>query len=174
MEQPRARLQAEQEDEDEDRDEEEQGHSGEDAGPEGALGKSPLQLTPEDVYDISSAVGRELAALGGGQDPRVARLQFTIVRVLELLETLVSEAGVAAEALRLERDSLRHELEGLRRATPGQVGARDGTPRGYRQGSLAQPGRTILGIHWGWCQKTPDPTQRTSRCPWIGDLDPLV
>lgn len=116
MEQPGARL------EQEEQEEEEQEHSGEDSGPEGALGKSPLQLTPEDVYDISSVVGRELAALGGGQDPRVARLQFTIVRVLELLETLVSEAGVAAEELRMERDSLRHELEGLRRATGGQDG----------------------------------------------------
>lgn len=136
MEQPGARLA----EEDSEEDEGEQ----EDSGPEGALGKSPLQLTPEDVYDISSAVGRELAALGGGQDPRVARLQFTIVRVLELLETLVSEAGVAAEELRLERDSLRHELEGLRRAAGGQVGARDGAlgrPRGYVPGTLgASPG----------------------------------
>ncbi|KAM7050701.1 RILP-like protein 2 [Molossus nigricans] len=86
------------------------------AGPEGALRKSPLQLTAEDVYDISYVVGRELMALGS--DPRVTRLQFRIVRVLEMLETLVSEGSLAAEELRMERDNLRKEVEGLRRAGP--------------------------------------------------------
>ncbi|KAM5237715.1 RILP-like protein 2 [Ctenodactylus gundi] len=90
------------------------------AGPEGALGKSPFQLTAEDVYDISYVVGRELTALGG--HPRVARLQFQIVRVLEMLEALVSEGGLEAEALRLERDSLRQEVEGLRRGDPAAGG----------------------------------------------------
>ncbi|NXN31879.1 RIPL2 protein, partial [Nycticryphes semicollaris] len=61
-------------------------------GPERALEKSPFQLTAGDVYDISSLVGRDLLQLSDG--PRVpatlARLQFRIVRVLEMLETLLS------------------------------------------------------------------------------------
>ncbi|NP_001155345.1 RILP-like protein 2 [Ovis aries] len=100
MEEPPLREEEEEEEEDE-------------AGPEGALGKSPLQLTAEDVYDISYVMGRELMALGS--DPRVTQLQFKIVRVLEMLETLVNEGNLTVEELRLERDNLRKELEGLRR-----------------------------------------------------------
>ncbi|XP_048199058.1 RILP-like protein 2 [Perognathus longimembris pacificus] len=95
---------------------EEEDDEEDEAGPEGALGKSPFQLTAEDVYDISYVVGRELMALGG--DPRVAQLQFKIVRVLEMLEALVTEGSLAAEALRMERDSLRREVEGLRSRGP--------------------------------------------------------
>ncbi|KAK1328592.1 hypothetical protein QTO34_012165 [Cnephaeus nilssonii] len=95
------------------REEEEEEEEEDEAGPEGALGKSPFQLTAEDVYDMSYVVGRELMALGS--DPRVTQLQFKIVRVLEMLETLVNEGSLAAEELRLERDSLRKEVEGLRR-----------------------------------------------------------
>ncbi|XP_036907829.1 RILP-like protein 2 [Sturnira hondurensis] len=92
--------------------EEEEEEEGGEAGPEGALRKSPFQLTTEDVYDISYVVGRELMALGS--DPRVTQLQFKIVRVLEMLETLVTEGSLTAEELRMERDSLRKEVEGLR------------------------------------------------------------
>lgn len=81
---------------------------------EGALAKNPLQLTTEDVYDISYVVGRELMALGS--DPRVTRLQFKIVRVMEMLEALVNEGSLAVEELRMERDNLKQEVEGLRRA----------------------------------------------------------
>ncbi|XP_023605005.1 RILP-like protein 2 isoform X2 [Myotis lucifugus] len=70
------------------REEEEEEEEEDEAGPEGALRKSPFQLTAEDVYDISYVVGRELMALGS--DPRVTQLQFKIVRVLEMLETLGS------------------------------------------------------------------------------------
>lgn len=88
---------------------------------EGALAKSPLQLTTDDVYDISYVVGRELMALGS--DPRVTRLQFKIVRVMEMLEALVNESSLVAEELRMERDNLRQEVEMLRRAgaSGGQV-----------------------------------------------------
>lgn len=104
------------EDEEEEEDDGDEGDEGDDAGPEGALAKSPSQLTAEDVYDISYVVGRELMALGS--DPRVTQLQFKIVRVLELLEALVSEGNLTAEALRMERDSLRAEVAGLRRELP--------------------------------------------------------
>lgn len=92
--------------------EEEEEEEGDECGPEGALGKSPFQLTAEDVYDISYVIGRELMALGS--DPRVTQLQFKIVRVLEMLETLVNEGNLVVEELRMERDSLRKEVEGLR------------------------------------------------------------
>ncbi|XP_075574533.1 RILP-like protein 2 [Pelecanus crispus] len=87
-----------------------------DGGPERALEKSPFQLTAGDVYDISSVVGRDLLQLSTGpQVPAaLARLQFRIVRVLEMLEALVSESSLAEEQLRMERDSLRQELETLR------------------------------------------------------------
>ncbi|XP_046497139.1 RILP-like protein 2 [Equus quagga] len=97
----------------EEEEEEEEGDEGDEAGPEGALGKSPFQLTTEDVYDISYVMGRELMALGS--DPRVTQLQFKIVRVLEMLETLVNEGNLTVEELRMERDHLRKEVEGLRR-----------------------------------------------------------
>ncbi|XP_027432135.1 RILP-like protein 2 isoform X2 [Zalophus californianus] len=102
--------------------EEEEEEEGDEAGPEGALGKSPFQLTTEDVYDISYVMGRELMALGS--DPRVTQLQFKIVRVLEMLETLVNEGNLTVEELRMERDNLRKEVEGLRTegsAAGGQV-----------------------------------------------------
>ncbi|KAK2491651.1 hypothetical protein MC885_013238 [Smutsia gigantea] len=91
---------------------EEEEEEGDEAGPEGALRKSPFQLTAEDVYDISYVMGRELMALGS--DPRVTQLQFKVVRVLEMLETLVNEGNLTVEELRMERDSLRKEMEGLR------------------------------------------------------------
>uniref|UniRef100_A0A8D2LCJ4 RILP-like protein 2 n=1 Tax=Varanus komodoensis TaxID=61221 RepID=A0A8D2LCJ4_VARKO len=95
-------------------------------GKQGAFAKSAFQLTAEDVYDISYLLGRELHALGreprAGLAARVARLQFRVVSVLEMLEALVSEHCVAAEALRLERDSLRREVDGLR-AQGGRAGS---------------------------------------------------
>ncbi|NWI25235.1 RIPL2 protein, partial [Sula dactylatra] len=98
----------------------------EDGGPERALEKSPFQLTAGDVYDISSVVGRDLLQLSAGpQVPAaLARLQFRIVRVLEMLEALVSESSLAEEQLRMERDSLRREVEALR----GE-GSRGSTPQ---------------------------------------------
>ncbi|KAK2102853.1 RILP-like protein 2 [Saguinus oedipus] len=112
MEEPPVREEEEEEgDEDEERDE---------AGPEGALGKSPFQLTAEDVYDISYLLGRELMALGS--DPRVTQLQFKVVRVLEMLEALVNEGSLAVEELKMERDSLRKEVEGLRSQGPPASG----------------------------------------------------
>ncbi|XP_054300759.1 RILP-like protein 2 isoform X2 [Pongo pygmaeus] len=110
MEEPPVREEEEGE-EDEERDE---------AGPEGALGKSPFQLTAEDVYDISYLLGRELMALGS--DPRVTQLQFKVVRVLEMLEALVNEGNLALEELKMERDNLRKKVEGLRRQSPSASG----------------------------------------------------
>ncbi|XP_059683611.1 RILP-like protein 2 [Gavia stellata] len=107
--------------------EEEELEEEEDGGPERALEKSPFQLTAGDVYDISSVVGRDLLQLSAApQVPAaLARLQFRIVRVLEMLEALVSESSLAEEQLRMERDSLRREVEALRgeasRGSPQQL-----------------------------------------------------
>ncbi|KAM6052356.1 LOW QUALITY PROTEIN: RILP-like protein 2 [Chlamydotis macqueenii] len=109
-----------------------------DGGPERALEKSPFQLTAGDVYDISSVVGRDLLQLSAGpQVPAaLARLQFRIVRVLEMLETLVSESSLAEEELRMERDSLRRELEELRG---------EGAPGSARQLSLG-PDKMVIDL----------------------------
>ena len=129
MEEPPLREEEEEEEEDE-------------AGPEGALGKSPLQLTAEDVYDISYVMGRELMALGS--DPRVTQLQFKIVRVLEMLETLVNEGNLTVEELRMERDNLRKEVEGLRRegsaASPEVSAGEPGLAPGAGAGSAQWEG----------------------------------
>lgn len=133
MEEPPLREEEEEEEEDE----------GDEAGPEGALGKSPFQLTTEDVYDISYVMGRELMALGS--DPRVTQLQFKIVRVLEMLETLVNEGNLTVEELRMERDHLRKEVEGLRRegsAASPEVSA------GGRRSCPEQPRGAWESTHW--------------------------
>lgn len=121
--------------EEEEGEEEEEEEEGDEAGPEGALGKSPFQLTAEDVYDISYVMGRELMALGS--DPRVTQLQFKIVRVLEMLETLVNEGNLTVEELRMERDNLRKEVEGLR--TEGSAAGREVSAGGWAL--REQPGR---------------------------------
>ncbi|NWU97716.1 RIPL2 protein, partial [Upupa epops] len=97
-------------------DKEEEDEDEEDGGPERALEKSPFQLTAGDVYDISAVMGRDLLQLGSGTrvPGALSRLQFRLVRVLEMLEALVSESSLAEEQLRMERDSLRRELEELR------------------------------------------------------------
>uniref|UniRef100_A0A2K5LGA2 RILP-like protein 2 n=1 Tax=Cercocebus atys TaxID=9531 RepID=A0A2K5LGA2_CERAT len=120
MEEPPVREEEEEEGEEDDERDETEDEERDEAGPEGALGKSPFQLTAEDVYDISYLLGRELMALGS--DPRVTQLQFKVVRVLEMLEALVNEGSLALEELKMERDNLRKEVEGLRRQDPPTSG----------------------------------------------------
>ncbi|KAF5904797.1 RILP-like protein 2 isoform X1, partial [Clarias magur] len=72
--------------------------------------KHPLELGVEDVYDISYVIGKDLLKLNkGGQD--ISDLQFKIVRVLEMFEIMVSKHNLSLEELRMERDSLRGELD---------------------------------------------------------------
>ncbi|XP_077163999.1 RILP-like protein 2 [Paroedura picta] len=117
-------MQAEQHQEEEEEEEEGSG-----CEPEGAFRKNPFQLTVEDVYDMSYVLGRELHKISG--EPRVevaarvARLQFKVVGVLEMLEALVNDSNLMVEALKMERDSLKREVEELReqgsRGTAEQV-----------------------------------------------------
>uniref|UniRef100_A0A8C4TK42 RILP-like protein 2 n=1 Tax=Erpetoichthys calabaricus TaxID=27687 RepID=A0A8C4TK42_ERPCA len=81
--------------------------------------KDPAELSVEDVYDISYVIGRDLLKIGCREE--VSDLQFKIVRVLEVLESLVNQQNLAVEELKLERDNLRTEVERL----VGE-GARDG------------------------------------------------
>uniref|UniRef100_A0A663MEI2 Rab interacting lysosomal protein like 2 n=1 Tax=Athene cunicularia TaxID=194338 RepID=A0A663MEI2_ATHCN len=73
-------------------------------------GASPLQLNPP-APSLSSQGGLHA---GPRVPAALARLQFRIVRVLEMLEALVSESSLVEEQLRMERDSLRREVEELR------------------------------------------------------------
>ncbi|CAM2103051.1 RILP-like protein 2 [Caretta caretta] len=99
-----------------------EGEEKEELGPENAFEKSPFQLTAEDVYDISYVVGREILKISSepqGEVPtRVAQLQFKIVRILEMLEALVNESNLTVEELKMERDNLKKEVEGLRKEGP--------------------------------------------------------
>ncbi|XP_053557777.1 RILP-like protein 2 [Bombina bombina] len=88
----------------------------EEMGPEMALEKDPFQLTVEDVYDISHIVGQDLMKISRetrGVSNTVSELQFKIVRVLEMLETLVNQSSLVTEELRMERDNLKAEVEKL-------------------------------------------------------------
>lgn len=83
---------------------------GEEASPASALEKDALELTVEDVYDISYVIGRDLLKIRG-RGEEVSDLQFKIVRVLEMFESLVTKRSLAAEELKMERDNLRTELD---------------------------------------------------------------
>ncbi|XP_066509625.1 RILP-like protein 2 isoform X2 [Hoplias malabaricus] len=81
-----------------------------DGSPTVAFEKDPLELTVEDVYDISYVIGKDLLKINrGGQE--VSDLQFKIVRVLEMLEIMVNKHALSLEELRMERDNLKDELD---------------------------------------------------------------
>lgn len=76
-----------------------------------ALDRAATELTVTDVYDIAAVLGHEFerAIDRFGCEPLVG-LVHKVVRVLELLEALVSRGGAAQEA-----EELRTELARLRR-----------------------------------------------------------
>ncbi|XP_076843289.1 RILP-like protein 2 isoform X2 [Brachyhypopomus gauderio] len=75
-----------------------------------AFEKDPLELTVEDVYDVSYVIGKDLLKITrGGHD--VSDLQFKIVRVLEMFEIMVNRYNLSLEELRMERDNLKSELD---------------------------------------------------------------
>ncbi|XP_028910925.1 RILP-like protein 1 isoform X2 [Ornithorhynchus anatinus] len=85
----------------------------EDGGPPGsALEKNVAELTVTDVYDIASLVGQEFERVIDQHGcEAIGRLMPKVVRVLEILEVLVSRHHVSPELdeLRLELDRLRLE-----------------------------------------------------------------
>ncbi|KAF6082740.1 Rab interacting lysosomal protein like 1 [Phyllostomus discolor] len=79
---------------------------------ESVLDKNVAELTVMDVYDIASLVGHEFERVIDQHGcEAIARLMPKVVRVLEILEVLVSRHHVAPELdeLRLELDRLRLE-----------------------------------------------------------------
>uniref|UniRef100_A0A8C2WC91 RILP-like protein 2 n=1 Tax=Cyclopterus lumpus TaxID=8103 RepID=A0A8C2WC91_CYCLU len=82
----------------------------EEPSPSLAFEKDAFELTVEDVYDISYVIGRDLLKISSTGE-EVSDLQFRIVRVLEMFETLVNKYNLSLEELRMERDNLKSELD---------------------------------------------------------------
>lgn len=77
-----------------------------------ALEKNVADLTVMDVYDIAAVVGQEFERIIDQYGcEALARLMPKVVRVLEILEVLVSRNCISPETeeLRLELDKLRLE-----------------------------------------------------------------
>lgn len=77
-----------------------------------ALEKNVADLTVMDVYDIAAVVGQEFERIIDQYGcEALARLMPKVVRVLEILEVLVSRNSISPETeeLRLELDRLRLE-----------------------------------------------------------------
>ncbi|KAM8865400.1 RILP-like protein 2 [Synchiropus splendidus] len=91
---------------------------GEESSPALAFEKEAFELTVEDVYDISYVIGRDLLKISRTGD-EVSDLQFRIVRVLEMFETLVNKYNLSLEELKMERDNLKSELDRVVQEAPG-------------------------------------------------------
>lgn len=94
-----------------------------DSSPASAFEKDALQLTVEDVYDISYVIGRDLLKISKN-GAQVSDLQFRIVTVLEMFEVLVNKYNLSLEELKMERDNLKGELDrvvGEKSAEQGSV-----------------------------------------------------
>lgn len=83
---------------------------GEESSPALAFEKDVFELTVEDVYDISYVIGRDLLKIRC-KGEEVSDLQFKIVRVLEMFESLVTKYNLSIEELKMERDNLKGELD---------------------------------------------------------------
>lgn len=120
-----------------------------------ALEKNVAELTVMDVYDIAALVGHEFERVIDQHGcEAIARLMPKVVRVLEILEVLVSRHHVAPELdeLRLELDRLRLErVDRIEKERKHQkVGRGRGEPLGAR-GRSAREGRDPEESrgHWG-------------------------
>ncbi|XP_005168714.2 RILP-like protein 2 isoform X1 [Danio rerio] len=82
-----------------------------DNSPTQAFDKDVLELTVEDVYDISYVIGRDLLKVNTGGNREISDLQFKIVRVLEMFETMVNKYNLSLEELRMEMDNMRTEMD---------------------------------------------------------------
>ncbi len=81
-----------------------------DSSPMQAFDKDVLDITVEDVYDISYVIGRDLLKVNTGSR-EFSDLQFKIVRVLEMFETMVTKYNMSLEELRMELDNMKREVE---------------------------------------------------------------
>lgn len=105
---------------------------------ESVLEKNVAELTVMDVYDIASLVGHEFERVIDQHGcEAIARLMPKVVRVLEILEVLVSRHHVAPELdeLRLELDRLRLErMDRIEKERKHQK-----VSRGLRQRAVGPP-----------------------------------
>ncbi|XP_059405649.1 RILP-like protein 2 isoform X2 [Carassius carassius] len=81
-----------------------------DSSPMQAFDKDVLEITVEDVYDISYVIGRDLLKVNTGSR-EFSDLQFKIIRVLEMFETMVNKYNVSLEQLRMELDNMKREMD---------------------------------------------------------------
>ncbi|XP_026115701.1 RILP-like protein 2 isoform X2 [Carassius auratus] len=81
-----------------------------DSSPMQAFDKDVLEMTVEDVYDISYVIGRDLLKVNTGSR-EFSDLQFKIIRVLEMFETMVNKYNLSLEQLRMELDNMKGEME---------------------------------------------------------------
>uniref|UniRef100_A0A671L1S9 RILP-like protein 2 n=1 Tax=Sinocyclocheilus anshuiensis TaxID=1608454 RepID=A0A671L1S9_9TELE len=81
-----------------------------DSSPMQAFDKDVLEMTCEDVYDISYVIGRDLLKVNTGSR-EFSDLQFKIVRVLEMFETMVNKYNLSLEELRMELENMKREME---------------------------------------------------------------
>lgn len=95
---------------------------GEESSPAQAFEKDAFELTVEDVYDISYVIGRDLLKISSTGE-EVSDLQFRIVRVLEMFETLVNKYNLSLEELKMERDNLKSELDRIIKEGSSRPGA---------------------------------------------------
>ncbi|XP_051751585.1 RILP-like protein 2 [Ctenopharyngodon idella] len=92
----------------------------EDSSPMQAFDKDVLDLTVEDVYDISYVIGRDLLKVNtGGRE--FSDLQFKIVRVLEMFETMVNKYNLSMEELRMELDNMKREMDRVAEGSSGNT-----------------------------------------------------
>lgn len=126
-----------------------------------ALEKNAAELTVMDVYDIASAVGQEFERVIDQHGcEAIARLMPKVVRVLEILEVLVSRNHInpEMEELRLELDRLRLErmdrIEKERKHQKVRAGAGGGgrggagllPPAAVRPGGEPGPGPSAAAV----------------------------
>ncbi|XP_058631964.1 RILP-like protein 2 isoform X2 [Onychostoma macrolepis] len=91
-----------------------------DSSPMEAFDKDVLEMTVEDVYDISYVIGRDLLKVNTGSR-EFSDLQFKIVRVLEMFETMVNKYNLSLEELRMELDNMKREMERVAEGSSGDV-----------------------------------------------------
>ncbi|TNN54581.1 RILP-like protein 2 [Liparis tanakae] len=99
----------------------------EESSPAQAFKKDAFELTVEDVYDISYVIGRDLLKISS-KGEEVSDLQFRIVRVLEMFETLVNKYNLSLEELRMERDNLKSELDRVVQESSSGLGTQTAGP----------------------------------------------
>lgn len=100
---------------------------GEESSPALAFEKDAFELTVEDVYDISYVIGRDLLKISSTGE-EVSDLQFRIVRVLEMFETLVNKYNLSLEELKMERDNLKSELDRIISESSSRQGTQTAGP----------------------------------------------